>query len=73
MSGLEVAELPTELVLSIRRILDLAPDGSTTSSDPLDTLSSTDFDPVDVLNQYFPDGSYSGSPCYDAASRSALI
>ena len=44
-------ELPRELVPSIQRILD-HDDGS--ESDPLDSL--VDFDPVMVLNQYFPDG-----------------
>jgi hypothetical protein len=42
------APLPREIVLSIQRILELQ------DSDPLDALG--DFDPVDTLNQLFPDG-----------------
>ncbi|KAG9316811.1 Vps53-like protein [Chiua virens] len=46
------AELPQELVLAIHRILELNPEQH---DDPLDVISN-DFDPVDVLNQLFPDG-----------------
>ena len=45
-------ELPPELILSIERILNLH---ATQDSDPLDKLSN-DFNPVGVLNEYFPDG-----------------
>ncbi|KAI0030938.1 Vps53-like protein [Vararia minispora EC-137] len=41
--------LPTELVVSIQHVMQLRPDAQ---SDPLDALIS--FDPVDVLNQFFP-------------------
>ncbi|KAI0745870.1 Vps53-like protein [Earliella scabrosa] len=44
-------ELPPELILSIERILDLH---ATPESDPLDRLTN-DFNPVGVLNNYFPD------------------
>lgn len=46
--------LPRELVLSIQRILEIraGPD-----ADPLDSLSG-DFNPIAVLNQLFPDGSF---------------
>jgi hypothetical protein len=46
-------ELPRELVLSIQRVLEIraGPD-----ADPLDTPSG-DFNPVALLNQFFPDGS----------------
>ena len=45
-------ELPSELILSIERILNLH---ATQDSDPLDKLSN-DFNSVGVLNEYFPDG-----------------
>ena len=45
-------ELPPELILSIERILELH---TTSDADPLDTLTN-DFNPVGVLNNYFPDG-----------------
>ncbi|RPD57521.1 hypothetical protein L226DRAFT_503394 [Lentinus tigrinus ALCF2SS1-7] len=44
-------ELPPELILSIERILDLH---ATPDTDPLDRLTN-DFNPVGVLNDYFPD------------------
>ena len=44
--------LPRELIVSIQRILDLHPGPG---SDPLDDLSD-DFSPVNVLNEFFPDG-----------------
>ncbi|KZT10830.1 uncharacterized protein LAESUDRAFT_755492 [Laetiporus sulphureus 93-53] len=44
-------ELPTELILSMERILEIRP-GQT--SDPLDNLK-VDFNPVQLLNDYFPD------------------
>jgi hypothetical protein len=43
--------LPHELVISIQRVLELQP---TAESDTLDALSG--FNPVNVLNQLFPDG-----------------
>ncbi|EIN11438.1 hypothetical protein PUNSTDRAFT_118834 [Punctularia strigosozonata HHB-11173 SS5] len=54
MSTVEKGELPVELVVSIHRILD-GPEDTTRSSDPLDALSSAELNPVDVLNEYFPD------------------
>lgn len=48
------AELPQELVLAIQRVLELNPEQN---DDPLDDLSNN-FNPVDVLNQLFPDGVY---------------
>ena len=45
-------ELPPELILSIERILDLHTQGE---SDPLSRLTN-DFNPIGVLNDYFPDG-----------------
>ncbi|KAI9067270.1 hypothetical protein FKP32DRAFT_1673066 [Trametes sanguinea] len=44
-------ELPPELILSIERILDLHAQGE---ADPLDKLTN-DFNPIGVLNNYFPD------------------
>ena len=44
--------LPPELILSIQRVLELHPHKD---SDPLDELSD-DFDPVGVVNSYFPNG-----------------
>ncbi|KAI0935268.1 hypothetical protein AcV7_003755 [Taiwanofungus camphoratus] len=44
-------ELPPELIVSIGRVLDLHPGQE---ADPLDRLSNT-FDPVSILNSYFPD------------------
>ena len=46
--------LPHELVLSIQQILDFHPNHD---SDPLDDLSD-DFDPVEIINGYFPDGMF---------------
>ena len=45
-------ELPPELILSIERILDLHAKGE---PDPLSRLTN-DFNPIGVLNDYFPDG-----------------
>lgn len=45
-------ELPQELVLAIQRVLQLSPEQN---DDPLDDLSSN-FNPVTILNQLFPDG-----------------
>ncbi|KIJ68088.1 hypothetical protein HYDPIDRAFT_173763 [Hydnomerulius pinastri MD-312] len=45
------AELPEELVLAIQRVLELNPEQN---DDPLDDLSNK-FNPIDVLNQLFPD------------------
>ena len=45
-------DLPPELILSIERILDIH---AAQETDPLDRLSN-DFNPVGVLNDYFPDG-----------------
>jgi hypothetical protein len=47
-----MSQLPRELALSIERILDA---GETHEGDPIDTFTE-DFDPVELLNQYFPDG-----------------
>lgn len=47
-------ELPAELVLSIQRVLELNPEQN---DDLLDDLSSN-FNPMDILNQLFPDGVY---------------
>ena len=44
--------LPHELILSIQRVLDLQVGRD---SDPLDNLSD-DFDPVGIINGFFPDG-----------------
>lgn len=44
-------ELPHEVILSIQRVLDL----KSTPDDPLDILSN-DFDPIYILNGFFPDG-----------------
>ncbi|KAI0645796.1 Vps53-like protein [Trametes meyenii] len=44
-------ELPTELILSIERILDLHAQGD---ADPLGRLTN-EFNPIGVLNDYFPD------------------
>ncbi|KAJ6625846.1 Vps53-like protein [Mycena sp. CBHHK59/15] len=44
-------ELPHEVILSIQRVLELQ---LGKDADPLDTLSN-DFDPVDILNGFFPD------------------
>ncbi|TCD68264.1 Vacuolar protein sorting-associated protein 53 [Steccherinum ochraceum] len=43
--------LPHELILSIQRVLDLHPNPD---ADPLDVITN-DFNPVKVLNSYFPD------------------
>jgi hypothetical protein len=51
-------ELPHEVVLSIKRVLNLEPN---LHDDPLDDLSS-DFTPVDILNGFFPDGTYTSEP-----------
>ncbi|KAI0633222.1 Vps53-like protein [Trametes polyzona] len=50
MLRLREDELPPELILSIERILDLHAQADT---DPLDTLTN-DFNPLGVLNDYFP-------------------
>ena len=47
-------ELPHDIVLSIQRVLNV---DSNTHDDPLDDLSS-DFTPVDILNGFFPDGTF---------------
>jgi hypothetical protein len=44
--------LPRELALSIERILD---GGAGSQPDTFGSLSR-DFDPVDLLNEFFPDG-----------------
>ncbi|TBU33936.1 Vps53-like protein [Dichomitus squalens] len=44
-------ELPPELILSIERILELH---TTSDTDPLEKLTNY-FDPIGVLNEYFPD------------------
>jgi hypothetical protein len=46
------AELPQEVVVAIQRILELNPEKQ---NDPLDVLSN-EFNPLDMLNQLFPDG-----------------
>jgi hypothetical protein len=46
------AELPQEVIVAIQRILELNPENQ---NDPLDVLSN-EFNPVDMLNQLFPDG-----------------
>lgn len=46
-------ELPQELVLAIQRVLELNPEHN--DDDPLDDISNS-FNPVDILNQLFPDG-----------------
>lgn len=53
-------ELPQELVLAIQRVLELNPEQS---DDPLDDLSNN-FNPVDVLNRFFPDGLYFRAFCF---------
>lgn len=45
-------ELPQEVVLSIRRVLEIQP---TEEADRLDGLSEK-FDAVEILNDFFPDG-----------------
>lgn len=45
-------ELPHEVILAIQRVLEVNND---VESDPLAALS-TNFSPVDVLNDLFPDG-----------------
>ena len=47
-------ELPHELLLSIGRILDIKESPET---DPLDTIGGQ-FNVVDIINDYFPDGAY---------------
>jgi len=57
-------ELPNDVVLAVQRILEIEVHGST---DPLDDLSSN-FNPAKVLNDLFPDGTFSFSahiPCID--------
>lgn len=44
--------LPPDVALSIQRVLSL---GNTPDEDPLDTFSNG-FNPVDILNSYFPNG-----------------
>ena len=64
-------ELPPELILHIERILDLH---TTQDSDPLDRLTN-DFNPVGVLNEYFPDGelSFPSASVYWAHVTSPVI
>jgi hypothetical protein len=50
---------PQELVLAIQRVLELDPEQN---DDFLDDLSNN-FNPVDVLNQLFPEGLSFCSPC----------
>ncbi|KAJ7747224.1 Vps53-like protein [Mycena metata] len=45
-------ELPHEVILAIERVLELK--SGQTDADPLDALSN-DFDPVGLLNDFFPD------------------
>ena len=47
-----INELPNEVVLAIQHILDIKQDEV---SDPFDDLSGN-FNPVKVLNDFFPDG-----------------
>ncbi len=47
-------ELPHELLLSIGRILDIKEPPET---DPLDTIGGQ-FNVIDIINHYFPDGEY---------------
>lgn len=47
-------DLPHEVILAIQRVLEVNND---VESDPLDALS-TNFSPVDVLNDLFPDGKF---------------
>lgn len=51
--------LPPELILSIQRVLELYPGAD---SDPLDDLSD-DFNPVGIINEFFPDGVHHLSNC----------
>lgn len=53
------AELPQELIFAIQRILELNAENQT---DPLDVLSN-DFNPIDMLNQLFPDGAFTHWAC----------
>ncbi|KAJ7045845.1 Vps53-like protein [Mycena alexandri] len=46
------SELPHEVILAIERVLELK--SGQTDADPLDTLSN-EFDPVSLLNGFFPD------------------
>ena len=62
-------ELPPELILHIERILDLH---TTPDSDPLDRLTN-DFNPVGVLNEYFPDGELSFPPASAHAAHVTLL
>ncbi|KAF7361607.1 Vacuolar protein sorting-associated protein 53 [Mycena venus] len=57
-------ELPHEVILAIERVLELGPD-----ADPLDALSN-DFNPVDILNGFFPD---EGSLAHIASVQAHLI
>jgi vacuolar protein sorting-associated protein 53 len=52
MYGERDDELPHEVILAIKRILNLQ---QSQNDDPLDSLSN-EFSPVDLLNSYFPDG-----------------
>src|ERR1700728_2208177 len=52
MYGERDDELPHEVILAIKRILNLQ---QGQNDDPLDSLSN-EFSPVDLLNSYFPDG-----------------
>jgi vacuolar protein sorting-associated protein 53 len=53
------AELPQELIFAIQRILEL---NAENQADPLDVLSN-DFNPIDMLNQLFPDGAFTYWAC----------
>jgi hypothetical protein len=58
-------DLPHEVILSIQRVLELEPSGEV---DPLDGLSEK-FNTVEILNDFFPDGS---SPCSKFLSQNLL-
>ena len=49
-------ELPHEVIISIQRVLDIQ---STEDFDRLDGLSEK-FDAIEILNDFFPDGTYIG-------------
>jgi hypothetical protein len=61
-----MSQLPPELALHLERILNIKNDGK----DPLDSLSG-DFDPVELLNEFFPDGM--PSTVVDACRCTALF
>jgi len=54
MYGEQSEELPHDLALSITRILDLK---SLPETDPLDAVGD-EFNVIDVVNGYFPDGAF---------------